>query len=64
MDANEQNAVSAETIQSEPESVRAAKHSRRSFMFKLALLANGAVGAVLAVPIIGYLLGPAMRKGG
>jgi nitrite reductase/ring-hydroxylating ferredoxin subunit len=33
-------------------------------MFKLALLANGAVGAVLAVPIIGYLLGPAMRKGG
>ena len=64
MDANEQNAVSAETVRSEPESVRAAKHSRRSFVFKLALLANGAVGAVLAVPIIGYLLGPAMRKGG
>jgi len=64
MDANGQNAVSAETGQSEPGSVRAAKHSRRSFMFKLALLANGAVGAVLAVPIIGYLLGPAMRKGG
>jgi menaquinol-cytochrome c reductase iron-sulfur subunit len=64
MDSNEQNAQSVETARSEPESVRAAKHSRRSFLFKLALLANGAVGAVLAVPIIGYLLGPAMRKGG
>ena len=46
----------------EPESVRSANHSRRAFLFKLSLLANGAVGAVLAVPIIGYLLGPAMKK--
>ena len=38
-------------------------HSRRAFLFKLSLLLNGAVGAVLAVPLIGYLLGPAMRKG-
>jgi menaquinol-cytochrome c reductase iron-sulfur subunit len=37
-------------------------HSRRVFLFKLSLLLNGAVGAVLAVPILGYLLGPAMKK--
>src|ERR1035438_1746424 len=39
-----------------------AAHSRRAFLFKLSLLANGAVGAVLAVPIFGYLLGPAFKK--
>jgi len=32
--------------------------SRRNFLFKLSVLLNGAVGAVLAVPIVGYLLGP------
>jgi Rieske Fe-S protein len=37
-------------------------HSRRVFLFKLSLLVNGAVGAVLAVPILGYLLGPALKK--
>jgi menaquinol-cytochrome c reductase iron-sulfur subunit len=37
-------------------------HSRRAFLFKLSLLLNGAVGAVLAVPILGYLLGPALKK--
>jgi len=41
-----------------PEALAAA-HSRRSFLFKLAVVLNGAVGAVLAVPLIGYLLGPA-----
>jgi menaquinol-cytochrome c reductase iron-sulfur subunit len=40
-----------------------AGHSRRVFLFKLSLLINGAVGAVLAVPIFGYLLGPALKKG-
>jgi Rieske Fe-S protein len=40
----------------------AAGHSRRVFLFKLSLLLNGAVGAVLAVPIFGYLLGPALKK--
>lgn len=40
----------------------AAGNSRRAFLFKLSLLINGAVGAVLAVPIIGYLLGPAVKK--
>ena len=42
---------------------KSAGHTRRVFLFKLSLLLNGAVGAILAVPIIGYLLGPAVRKG-
>jgi len=62
MDTIEQNPQDAQTVRSEPESVRGAKHSRRAFLFKLSLLVNGAVGAVMAVPIIGYLLGPAMKK--
>lgn len=37
-------------------------HSRRAFLFKLSLLLNAAVGAALAVPLVGYLLGPALRK--
>ncbi len=41
---------------------KAAKHSRRAFLFKLSLALNGAVGAVIAVPILGYLLGPALKK--
>ncbi len=36
--------------------------SRRAFLFKLSLLLNGAVGVVLAVPIIGYILGAALKK--
>ncbi len=39
-----------------------AAHSRRAFLFRLSLLLNGAVGAALAVPIVGYLLGPALKK--
>ena len=39
-----------------------ASHSRRAFLFKLSLALNAAVGAVLAVPLFGYLLGPAMKK--
>jgi menaquinol-cytochrome c reductase iron-sulfur subunit len=41
---------------------KSALHSRRVFLFKLSLLLNAAVGAVLAVPIVGYLLAPAMKK--
>jgi menaquinol-cytochrome c reductase iron-sulfur subunit len=64
MDTIEQNTHDAQQpVRSEPESVRAAKHSRRVFLFKLSLLVNGVVGAVMAVPIIGYLLGPAAKKG-
>jgi len=45
-----------------PKADKAAGHSRRVFLFKLSLLINGAVGAVLAVPIFGYILGPALKK--
>jgi menaquinol-cytochrome c reductase iron-sulfur subunit len=41
---------------------KAAAHSRRSFFFKLALGLNAAVGLVLAVPILGYVLAPAFKK--
>jgi Rieske Fe-S protein len=41
---------------------RAAQHTRRAFLFKLSLALNGAVGAVLAVPLVGYILGPALRR--
>jgi menaquinol-cytochrome c reductase iron-sulfur subunit len=36
--------------------------SRRAFLFNLSLLLNGAIGAVLAVPIVGYLLSPALKR--
>jgi len=49
-------------VKTEPSRAKQAAHSRRAFLFKLSLLANGAVGAVLAVPIVGYLLGPAFKK--
>ena len=42
--------------------IRRAGHSRRAFLFKLSLALNGLVGAVLAVPIVGYLFGPATGK--
>jgi menaquinol-cytochrome c reductase iron-sulfur subunit len=38
------------------------EHSRRKFLFKVALLLNGAVGAVLAVPVFGFLFGPYFKK--
>ena len=63
MEPIEQNTPNEQTVRSEPESVRSAKHTRRAFLFKLSLLVNGVVGAVMAVPIIGYLLGPAVKKG-
>jgi Rieske Fe-S protein len=47
---------------SEMSRTKLAAHSRRAFLFKLSLLANAAVGAVLAIPILEYLLGPALRK--
>ena len=62
MDPIEQKTQGEKPVGSEPESVRNAKQSRRAFLFKLSLLINGAVGAVLAVPVLGYLLGPAMKK--
>lgn len=41
---------------------KAQAHSRRTFLFKLSVLLNAAVGTVLAVPIAAYLLAPAMKK--
>lgn len=38
------------------------EHSRRKFLFKVALLLNGAIGAVLAVPVIGYILAPDFKR--
>jgi Rieske Fe-S protein len=69
MTPTEQTPQSDPTLQSgqeepqEPTSARSTGHSRRAFLFKLSLLANGAIGAILAVPIVGYLLGPALKKG-
>ena len=40
---------------------KAAAHSRRTFLFKLSVLLNAAVGTVLAVPLVGYLIGPARK---
>jgi menaquinol-cytochrome c reductase iron-sulfur subunit len=54
--------VTLTTPKAQPENLKSTGHSRRVFLFKLSLLLNGAVGAVLAVPIFGYLLGPALKK--
>ena len=40
----------------------AGQHSRRAFLFKISVALNAAVGAVLAIPLVGYLLGPATRR--
>jgi len=62
------NQNDAPSPQNEPaivdEAARAkdANRSRRTFLFKLSLVANGLVGAVLAVPIFGYLFGSALKK--
>ena len=63
---SEQNPPSDQTalMTKSPASDKSAGHSRRVFLFKLSLLLNGAVGAVLAVPVVSYLLGPAVKKGG
>jgi menaquinol-cytochrome c reductase iron-sulfur subunit len=42
--------------------IEAANHSRRAFLFKLSVALNAVVGAVLAVPLFGYLFGPTMKK--
>lgn len=39
-----------------------AETSRRSFLFKMAVGLNALVGAVFAAPIVGYLVGPAIKK--
>jgi len=44
-----------------PPAEKAAAHSRRTFLFKLSLALNAVVGSVLAVPLVGYLLGPVKK---
>ncbi len=39
-------------------------HSRRTFLFQLAVGLNAVVGAVLAVPLLGYVLAPLFRSDG
>src|ERR1017187_1445976 len=51
-----------EPLPPEDAAAKAALHTRRAFLFKLSLALNAAVGLVLAIPLVGYLLGPAMRK--
>jgi nitrite reductase/ring-hydroxylating ferredoxin subunit len=41
-----------------------AKVTRRSLMMNLGILLNGAVAVAIAVPIVGYLLGPVRKRGG
>jgi menaquinol-cytochrome c reductase iron-sulfur subunit len=63
MDSNQPIApIAQEQLVDEATRIRQAGHSRRAFLFKLSLALNGVVGAVMAVPIIGYLLGPATGK--
>jgi Rieske Fe-S protein len=65
MTPSEQQIPSSATIPEAPATSETAKgpgHSRRVFLFKLALLVNGAVGIVMAIPILSYVLGPALKK--
>ncbi len=38
--------------------------SRRSLLMKIGILLNGAVALAIAVPVVGFLLGPIRKKGG
>ncbi|WP_084214328.1 Rieske (2Fe-2S) protein [Terriglobus sp. TAA 43] len=55
---NESEAPNAEASSE----AKADAHTRRAFLFKISLLLNAGVGAVLAVPIVGFLLGPVRRS--
>ncbi len=45
-----------------PVNAETAHHSRRAFLFKLSMALNAAVGVMLAVPVLGYIFGPAFRR--
>src|ERR1019366_1652581 len=51
--------LSSEPLPPEDTAAKAALHTRRAFLFKLSLALNAAVGLV---PLVGSLLGPALRK--
>lgn len=40
------------------------KLSRRGALMKLGILINGVIAALLAVPIVGYILSPLLGKAG
>lgn len=61
MNLNEPN-QQQEIVVDEATRIRQAGHTRRAFLFKLSLALNGIVGAIMAVPIVGYLLGPATKS--
>src|SRR5262249_40951776 len=46
----------------ESDSMTASESSRRALLAKVGLLFNGIVGAILAVPILGYLMSPVIRR--
>jgi Rieske Fe-S protein len=63
MSASEHEPGPQNAVEAAPEPrPQEAGHSRRVFLFKLSILLNGVVGTILAVPILGYLLGPAFKK--
>jgi menaquinol-cytochrome c reductase iron-sulfur subunit len=41
---------------------KAAAHSRRVFLFKIAVLLNAAIGTVLAIPLVGFVISPMFNK--
>jgi menaquinol-cytochrome c reductase iron-sulfur subunit len=56
-----ENPESSRSPEQQPED-KLAVHTRRAFLFRLSVALNAAVGAVLAVPLVGYLLGPALKR--
>lgn len=53
----------AEAVAAQPAvNAETAHHSRRAFLFKLSMALNAAVGIVLAIPLVGYFIGPSFRK--
>jgi Rieske Fe-S protein len=62
--AAELSGVSPEWLGSAKEKASASGSSRRAFLFKFAVGVNGLVGLALAAPLVGYLLGPALKREG
>jgi menaquinol-cytochrome c reductase iron-sulfur subunit len=65
---NEPNQSGSQQLVQTPSAAEHASHSpvhrdsRRTFLFKVSLALNGVVGTVLGIPVLGYLLGPALRR--
>jgi Rieske Fe-S protein len=61
-ESGNQSPIQPASVSTAVPELKVAGRSRRAFLFKISLYLNGAVGAVLAVPILGYILGPAFKK--